>query len=137
MSILLKFKNEEQEGLKSNLHQISKKENKNHIIDYISLSKIFASYGVIVLHINGFWRIKTKDAKIFRIVNFYECLFYYSVPVFVLCIGATLLDFNKRYNLYEYNKKRLLKVFLPLVGWNIIFFLQKFIIYLAHYMLFF
>ena len=77
------------------------------------------------MHINGFWRIKTKDVKIFRIVNFYECLFYYSVPVFALCIGATLLDFNKKYNLYEYNKKRLLKVFLPLVGWNIILYNYK------------
>lgn len=125
MSILLKFKNEEQEELKSNLHQISNKENKNHTIDYISVAKILASYGVIALHINGFWRTKTKDTKIFRIVNFYECLFYYSVPVFVLCIGATLLDFNKRYNLYEYNKKRFLKVFLPLLGWNIILYNYK------------
>jgi len=121
MHTSIKFKNEEEEELKPNLN----KENKSKIIDYISLSKIFASYGVVALHINGFWRTKTKDVKIFRIVNFYECLFYYSVPIFVLCIGATLLDFNKRYSLYEYNKKRFFKVFLPLLGWNIILYNYK------------
>ena len=57
--------------------------------------------------------------------NFFETFFYYSVPFFVLCIGATLLDFNERYGLFEYNKRRIIKVFIPLIAWTIILYLYK------------
>ena len=77
------------------------------------------------MHINGFWRNKSKDIKHFLILNFYESFFYYSVPVFALSIGATLLNFNEKYGLFEYNKKRFFKVFLPLLCWNIILYYYK------------
>ena len=48
-----------------------------------------------------------KKEKKCIIENIYETAFYYSVPFFVLCIGVTLLDFNERYGLLEYNKKRI------------------------------
>ena len=99
--------------------------NKQDIITYISLAKILSSYGVIVLHVNGFWENKSDDIKLFLILNFYETFFYYSVPIFVLCIGATLLNFNEKYSLLEYNKKRIFKVFIPLLGWNIILYIYK------------
>lgn len=98
---------------------------KQKILDYISFSKILASYGVIVLHINNFWKCNFKNKKKWIIANLYESLFYYSVPFFVLCIGATLLNFNDRYGLIEYNKKRFIKVFIPLVGWTMILYLYK------------
>lgn len=91
----------------------------------ISFSKIISSYGVIALHVNDFWSFQSKDYKHFKKINFLETLFYYSVPVFALCIGATLLNFNERYSLYDYNKKRFLKVFVPLLGWNVIFYFYK------------
>ena len=102
------------------LKEKQNKDYKQKILDYISLVKILASYGVIVLHTNNFWSINIKNKRKWIIANFYESLFYYSVPFFVLCIGATLLNFNERYGLIEYNKKRLIKVFIPLVGWTII-----------------
>ena len=101
------------------------KDCKQKILDYISLVKILASYGVIVLHINNFWSINIKNKRKWIIANLYESLFYYSVPFFVLCIGATLLNFNERYGLIEYNKKRMIKVFIPLVGWTIILYFYK------------
>ena len=101
------------------------KKNMPEIITYISFAKIFSSYGVIVLHINGFWENKSDDIKLFLILNFYETFFYYSVPIFVLCIGATLLNFNEKYSLLEYNKKRIFKVLIPLLGWNVILYIYK------------
>ena len=59
------------------------------------------------------------------ILNMYETIFYYSVPFFVLCIGATLLDFKQRYGLFEYNKRRFVKVFIPLIGWTVLLYLFK------------
>ena len=94
-------------------------------IVYISLSKIIASYGVIVLHLNHFWYFDLKKKKNWIIENIYETLFYFSVPFFALCIGATLLNFKERYGLYEYNKRRFIKVFIPLIGWTIILYLYK------------
>ena len=77
------------------------------------------------MHVNGFWRNHSKNIRLFLVLNFYESFFYYSVPVFVLCIGATLLHFNEKYDLLEYNKKRVAKVFIPLLGWNIILYFYK------------
>lgn len=105
--------------------KIIQKQNILEPIVYISFAKIISSYGVIILHLNGFWRNKSNDIKNFLILNFYESLFYYSVPVFVLNIGATLLNFNEKYGLIDYNKKRFFKVFIPLLGWNIILYFYK------------
>ena len=119
-----KEEKEEKDKFKSEL-KILQKKNISESISYISFAKIISSYGVIVLHINGFWRNKSKDIKHFLILNFYESFFYYSVPVFALSIGATLLNFNEKYGLFEYNKKRFFKVFLPLLCWNIILYYYK------------
>jgi len=94
-------------------------------IEYISFAKIIASYGVIVLHINHFWYFNLKKKKEWQIANIYETLFYFSVPFFALSIGATLLNFKERYGLYEYNKRRFIKVFIPLIGWTFILYLYK------------
>ena len=75
--------------------------------------------------INHFLSFNQKKEKKCIIENIYETAFYYSVPFFVLCIGVTLLDFNERYGLLEYNKKRIVKVFILLLGWTSILYLYK------------
>ena len=95
-------------------------------LEYISFIKIISSYGVITLHLNQvYWNFNSSQKKRWIIENIYECAFFYSVPFFVLCIGATLMDFKDRYGLYEYNKRRFLKVFIPLMGWTIILYFYK------------
>lgn len=121
----LNFQNDEIVNFNSTLKQVSNKKSNSEVFSYISFAKIVSSYGVIVLHINGFWKNNNNNIKLFLILNFYECFFYYSVPIFVLCIGATLLNFNEKYSLIEYNKKRFMKVFVPLLGWNIILYIYK------------
>ena len=125
MSDRLNIKEEEQEKINLTNSNTSKSNIKLTTIEYISFAKIISSYGVIILHINGFWRFQSNSIKLFRILNFYETFFYYSVPVFVLCIGATLLNFPEKYSLTNYNKKRFIKVFIPLLGWNVILYLYK------------
>ena len=93
---------------------------KQRFLSYISIAKIFSSYGVIALHLNtNFWDFSHVKRKNWLISNFYQSLFYYPVPIFVLCIGATLLDFRERYGLFDYNKKRFVKVFIILKIKNI------------------
>lgn len=78
---------------------INNRINQNKIIDYISLIKIIACFSVIILHTNGkFWNFSYDNYKQYWIsANLLECLFYFGVPFFILCIGATLLDFNEKY----------------------------------------
>lgn len=98
-----------------------------NIIDYIYVSKILASFSVVILHTNGkFWHFDYNNYKKYWIsANFIECIFYFGVPFFVLCIGATLLNFNERYGLIKYYKKRIEKVVIPLLGWTFILYLFK------------
>lgn len=91
----------------------------HNTLDYISFAKIISAYGVIILHTNPFWNDNYKNVKKWIFANFIEQVFFFSVPFFVLCIGATLLDFNEKYSLKIYYKKRFTKVVVPLVGWNI------------------
>ena len=94
----------------------------NKILDYISLIKIIASLSVVILHTNGeFWKFNYDNYRQYWIsANFLECFFYFAVPFFILCIGATLLDFNEKYGLIIYFKRRIKKVVIPLFCWNII-----------------
>ena len=53
---------------------------------------------------------------------------YCAVPLFSQCIGATLLNFNEKYGLKEYFKRRFKKMVIPIIGWNIINFYRIYII---------
>ena len=117
--------NKQEEINKLLIHEKKNKSNKNKILDYISFAKIIACYGVILLHLNNIWSVNLTKKNKWMIANIYETFFYYSVPFFVLCIGATLLNFNERYGLLEYNIKRFIKVFIPLIGWTVILYLYK------------
>ena len=101
-----------------------KDKNQNKILDYISVVKIIACFSVIVLHTNHkFWIFRYHFYKKYWIsANLIESIFYFAVPFFVLCIGATLLDFNEKYGLKIYFKRRIKKVVLPLFCWNIILY---------------
>lgn len=54
-----------------------------------------------------------------------EQFFHYTVPFFVLCVGATLLDFNEKYWLKVYYKRRFLKIVIPLVGWSVVLYYYR------------
>ena len=96
-------------------------------IDYISVSKILASFSVVILHTNSqFWNFNINNYKNYWIsANLIESIFNFAVPTFALCIGATLLDFNDRYGLIKYYKNRILKVIIPLLGWTLLLYFYK------------
>ena len=88
------------------------------IFDYISLIKILSSCLVILKHTNeNYWVYNEYWISTNIMCSFCMC----AVPLFSLCIGATLLNFNQRYGIKEYWKKRIIKVIIPIIGWNIIY----------------
>ena len=94
----------------------------NNTLDYISFAKIIACFSVVILHTNGiFWNFNYNIyKKYWKSANLIECIFYFGVPFFVLSIGATLLDFNEKYGLKKYLKRRIVKVVIPLLLWSIL-----------------
>jgi len=97
------------------------------LLDYISIAKIISSFSVVILHMNNcFWRFKYNNYKQYWIsANRIESIFIFAVPVFILCVGATLLDFNEKYGLKKYYYRRFIKVVLPLLSWNIILYFYR------------
>ena len=105
----------------------SKKSTKMMTLDYISLVKVIAAFSTVISYCNSFYyRIPNKDnRKYWRIANFIDTLLYIAYPSFYLCMGAILLNFNEKYGIGEYYKKRVKKMVIPFLCWNFILFIYK------------
>ena len=89
---------------------------------YISLVKILSAFLVILKHTNrDYWALTPHWISSNRLCAFCMC----AVPLFSLCIGATLLNFNERYDIKEYLKRRFNKIIVPIIGWNIIYYFYR------------
>lgn len=103
-------------------NQINTEIPKNQIIAYISLVKILSTYLVILKHTNeNYWIFSNYWISTNIMASFCMC----AVPLFSLCIGATLLDFNKRYGIKIYYERRIKKIIIPIIGWNIIYYFYR------------
>ena len=100
---------------------------RSKLLENISFAKIIAVFSVVILHTNGaFWNFNYNLYKTYWLsANRIESIFYFAVPIFVLCIGATLLDFNEKYGLIKYFYRRITKVVIPMISWNIILYLYR------------
>ena len=86
-------------------------------LGYISFSAVICAIAVVFLHTNKcFWKFSTDPYWISA--NTIECIFHFAVPAFFMITGVTLLDFNKRYGLKEYFKKRINKTLIPFLFWS-------------------
>ena len=86
---------------------------------YISFLTVISSLAVVLLHANGcFWEFSYETYWISA--NIIESVFYFAVPIFFMISGATLLDYQKRYDTKTFFKKRLKKTIIPFLAWSII-----------------
>ena len=93
-----------------------------NLFAYISFIKIISAFLVILKHTNrNYWKFNQYWVSTNVMCSFCMC----AVPLFSLCIGATLLDFNEKYNIKEFWKRRFKKVVLPIMGWNIIYYYYR------------
>ena len=92
------------------------------ILNYISLVKTISTVFVVMMHTNENYYVFNKYWPSTNIITGF---IYCAVPLFCLCIGATLLDYNERYSIKEYFKRRFKKVIIPLIGWNVIIYFYR------------
>lgn len=93
--------------------------NNNKRIEYISLASVLSAIAVVYMHTNScFWDFSTT--RYWFTANIIESVFYFAVPIFFMISGAMLLDFNKKYSLKEFFKKRTIKTVIPYIIWSFI-----------------
>ncbi len=89
-------------------------------IEYITFIQVISAFAVVFLHTNGcFWNFDGV-ARYWKTANIIESFFYFAVPMFFMISGITLIDYNEKYTLKEYLKKRINKTFIPFLVWSVI-----------------
>lgn len=90
-------------------------------IDWLDTLRALATLGVIIIHIST-PTVKMASATLgvdWWIGNMYDSAVRFSVPLFLLLSGATLL--HKEYALTDFYKKRLMRVLLPFLFWAVVY----------------
>lgn len=104
-------------------------EKNNQQIDYITTLSVISSLAVVILHTNGaFWKFNATAGYWFT-ANIIECVFYFAVPIFFMISGITLIDYNKRYSMKEYFKKRISKSGIPFLFWSLAYLLFQILLH--------
>lgn len=88
-------------------------------IPAFDLLNIIACIAVVFLHQNGAVH-KFNDCAGWYVSLFFECIFYFAVPVFFMLSGASLMRFDERYGIREFFKRRLKRTLVPFLLWSFI-----------------
>ena len=114
-------------------------EQKHHQLDWINNLRIIAMFLVVVLHTTSpmLMAYGKEPDSYWLIADFFNALSRFGVPVFVMITGALLL--NRDYELSDFLRKRLGRIFPPFIFWSVVYILLWFVVmaisqpYLARY----
>jgi len=89
---------------------------------WIDKARISAAFAIVILHA----AILVQSANLIGsgnwwIGNIYHSLVRWAIPLFVMISGALLLDPDKSDSIKEFYKKRLARIFIPLLAWSVIY----------------
>lgn len=92
---------------------------------YIDTLRALATVAVIIIHVSSPLINMTylKQMDNWWIGNIFSSIVRFAVPMFLMLSGATLL--SKTYSLSEFYKKRLIRVFVPLVFWIFVYWVFR------------
>jgi surface polysaccharide O-acyltransferase-like enzyme len=94
-------------------------------IQYFDTLRALATVAVIIIHVSSPVLKMTylREMDFWWIGNIFNSFTRFAVPMFLMLSGATLL--NKSYSLSEFYKKRLVRVFIPLIFWMTVYWLYR------------
>jgi len=102
-------------------------------IIYLDLLRIAATLGVIILHIAASKWMDTPVTTInWQIMNIYDSLVRWAVPIFVMISGVFHLEPNRNITFNEEMKiifKKILKIILALMFWGLVYKLSKYFLH--------
>lgn len=92
---------------------------KKHNVCY-DLLTIIACLMVVFFHMNGIV-YEYSDTVSWKISVIERCVVYSAIPIFFMLSGAKLMEYRSRYSTKEYIKKRLFRVGIPFLFWNVFY----------------
>ena len=99
--------------------------NSNRIV-YCDVLKILASIAVVLIHVcSNWWYALDVKSKSWMVINIFDSLCRWAVPVFLMLSGATLMDYRKHYDTKTFLKKRVLRTVIPFLFWSIVVLVWK------------
>lgn len=100
---------------------------------YLDWLRIFATVAVVTIHVTaGVVTINLFSGQTQWLSgNLFETISRWCVPMFVMVSGALLLNDEREYTYKNFLVKRVSKVFIPLLGWSIIYY--SYFVYQGHY----
>lgn len=93
--------------------------NKKYNISYDILT-ILACIMVVFFHMNEIV-YQFSDTISWKIAVVERCIVYSAIPIFFMLSGAKLMGYRQRYCTKEFVKKRLLRVGIPFLFWNVFY----------------
>jgi surface polysaccharide O-acyltransferase-like enzyme len=98
---------------------------KNTDTQWLDTLRALATFGVIIIHV-ATPTLKmnfTKNIEFWWVGNVIDCAVRFAVPIFLILTGATML--NREYELGEFYKKRLKRVFVPFAFWMVVYWVFR------------
>lgn len=93
-------------------------------IAYIDFMNIVACFGVICLHCSGSVHLYGMiENRLWILSMFVQTLTHFSIPVFLMITGTTLLEYRQKYDTKTFFKKRFLRTGIPFLFWTIVYML--------------
>lgn len=90
---------------------------------YLDIHRTLAIFAVITLHIcaQGFLTTPISQNSEWHILNFYESLTHWAVPLFVMVSGTIFLDPQKHIRPSKLYQKNILRIVVALLFWGILY----------------
>jgi surface polysaccharide O-acyltransferase-like enzyme len=91
-------------------------------MNWINNARIIAIFAVVFLHVAAeVLLINDIGSEYWWYANVFDSAVRWCVPVFVMLSGALLLDSSKEESISAFYKKRLSRIFIPLVFWSVLY----------------
>lgn len=91
---------------------------------YFDILNVAACIAVVIAHHHGHAHaFDNSRGWIFSIAT--ECFVFWSVPIFLMVSGATLMGFHNKYSLKTYFSKRVIRTVIPWILWSGILLVWK------------
>jgi surface polysaccharide O-acyltransferase-like enzyme len=88
---------------------------------YLDVLRILATFAVVIIHNTTYINYGAVQTINWWAADVLNSLCRWSVPVFFMISGATLLTFPQRYSTPEFYRKRFVKVVVPFLIWTVIY----------------
>ncbi len=93
-------------------------------LHYLNILRVLASFAVVVTHVSAIvlYTATPLTSLAWWVANLGESVSRWCIPVFIMISGAILLDPGREYPPICFYRKRIKRIFFPLVFWTLFYF---------------